>query len=101
MDFRSFSINKYCLLILLTGVIQSINTLIAGYIILQLSAFSFIFAVHIIVIVLVFAYMLLLQRQALFDIPHQMTVPLLSIITLNNLLWIISYTITLYLMKEL
>jgi len=101
INFKSFAINKYCLFILLTWVIQSINTIIAGYIILKLSTFSFIFGVNIIAVCITLFYMLSFKRWELVTIPSQTTRPLLGMLTLNNLLWLVSYTITLYLMKEL
>lgn len=101
IDFRAFSMNKYCLVILLVGLIQSVNTLIAGYTIAHLSSFSFILVDNITITLLVLIFMLVFERSTLVRIPKQTTLPLVSALSLNNLLWIVSYTITLYLMKEL
>ncbi len=101
INFRSFSFNRYTLMILWTGVIQSINTFIAGYTLVHISSFSFILADNITISLLVLVHLLIFERSTITDIPKKTTFPLFSNLFLNNLLWFVSYAITLYLMKEL
>jgi drug/metabolite transporter (DMT)-like permease len=100
IDFKSFTINKYCFLILLSWVIGSINTIIAGYIILELSSVSFIFTINTITAVVIALYIMVFKKWELTKIVSWTTYPLFSMLTLNNFLWLLSYMITLYLMKE-
>ena len=101
IDFRSFSVNKYCLLILLTGGIQSVSTLLVGYLILQISAFSFILSTNVFATLLSILYMFLFARSELWKMPQKTTNKMLTVLSLNNFLWLISYVITLHLIKEL
>lgn len=101
VDLRTFHINKYCFALLGVGLVRATNTMLIGYVISRVTAFTLISVDLLIVSIILFLFLLLSPRFSILTTEKNTFAPIFGLISINNAFWLVSYAITLFLMKDL
>jgi len=84
-----------------SGFMRALATIVVGYVLLQITPLTLISIDVTIVSILLLFFLLLSPKFSLFIPNRKSFLPIIKLITINNILWLITYTITLFLIKNL
>lgn len=99
VDFRSFSMNRYCVVLAASGILRAVSALATGYVVtrvtpITLTLFDVAFAAA--------ACLPVLVAKKGFPVFERSTfVPLVKWTAANDAIWIVTFVISLFLLKNL